>query len=344
MRTKHRTIALTNQKGGCGKTTTAASLAAALALEGYRVALVDMDSQCNATASFGLRPDELVERRGQYNVADMLLTDRGAVDCLVELDGRLGGNLAVVPGHRGLSAVPQRLEAELQGVMYSGTQSDLDADDLRQKHRYRLRNSLATLSPEFDVVVIDTPPELGFLLTASLLASDFYLIPLKPSGYDLGGLDSLVKTVRKIKKGLNPELECAGVLQTMVDGRATLDRQIRDLLVSKFSDDLVFDAVINTAVAHRQSTVEGKAIFELDPHCKGAQQYRAFAREVISRVGLREAQPSPEPVVELTPQPSTEQAASGVTPEAVGEGRPPASGTPTESGNEDQAAQEVTHG
>ena len=300
MATKHRAIALTNQKGGCGKTTTAASLAGALALEGYRVALVDMDSQCNATASFGLRPDELVDR-GQRTVADMLLSDRGAIDCLVELGGRLKGNLVVVPGHRGLSSVPQRLESELQAVMYSGTQSDLDADDLRRQHRYRLRNSLATLSPEFDVVVIDTPPELGFLLTASLLASNYYLIPLKPSGYDLSGLDSLVKTVRKVKKGLNPELECAGVLQTMVDGRATLDRQIRDLLISKFGDDLVFNSVINTAVAHRQTTVEGKVIFELDPQSKGAQQYRAFAHEVIDRMGLHVDGKSEERVVELSP-------------------------------------------
>lgn len=317
----HQCISLVNQKGGCGKTTTAVSLAAGLALHGYKVAIVDMDSQCNATASFGLRPDEIVDA-GRLTVADMLLADRGAVDCLIELPGRLGGNLAIIPGHRGLSSVPQRLEAELQAVMYSGTQSDLEADELRNQHRHRLRHSLRTLDGAFDVVVIDTPPELGFLLTASLLASHSYVIPLKPSGYDLSGLDSLSRTVRRVKQSLNPTISCTGVLQTMVDGRANLDQQIRQLLIQKFGQDLVFNIAIHSAVAHRQTTVEGQSIFELYPGSKAAEQYAEFTREVIRRLGLT-AQPTvgDEPVVDLVPQPRPQpERAQGPAPSPVGEG------------------------
>lgn len=316
-----RCIALVNQKGGCGKTTTAVSLAAGLALYGYKTAIVDMDSQCNATASFGLRPDEIVDA-GRLTVADMLLADRGAQDCLIDLPGRLGGNLSIIPGHRGLSSVPQRLEAELQAVMYSGTQSDLEADELRNQHRHRLRQSLRTLEGTFDVVVIDTPPELGFLLTASLLASHTYVIPLKPSGYDLSGLDSLSRTVRRVKQSLNPGITCTGVLQTMVDGRANLDQQIRQLLIAKFGQDLVFGIGIHSAVAHRQTTVEGQTIFELYPESKAAEQYAEFTREVIRRMGLKlRSAVDTEGIVELLPQPKPkpEQVRGASAPSSVGE-------------------------
>lgn len=298
----HHCIALVNQKGGCGKTTTAVNLAAGLAIAGYRVALVDMDSQCNATSSFGLRPEEIVDA-GRLTVADMLIADRSAVDCLIELRGRMNGNLAIIPGNRGLGSVPQRLETALHEVMYSRNQSDLEADELRNQHRYRLRNSLRTLDGRVDVVVIDTPPELGFLLTASLLACHSYIIPLKPSGYDLSGLDALSRTVRRVKQSLNPGLSCAGVLQTMVDGRANLDQQIRQLLVAKFGQDLVFQVNISSAVAHRQATVEGQTIFELAPESKAAEQYVEFTREVIRRIGLqRQPSPGTEPSVEITPR------------------------------------------
>ena len=235
------TIALVNQKGGCGKTTTSVSLASCLAAEGgLKTVIVDLDPQCNATTSFGLDLDEL-KRAGKHTVADMFLAGRAGVDCTVQLTGRFGDRLSVIPGHRGMSSVHHRLEVEVQAAVAGQGQSDLEADDLRNQNRFKLKSQLETLAGEFDVIVIDTPPDLGFILTAALIASTHYIIPVKPSGYDLSGLDSLSKTLRRVKERLNPELRCLGVLPTMVDQRAKLDREIRGYLEEAFEEAHIMD-------------------------------------------------------------------------------------------------------
>jgi chromosome partitioning protein len=280
---KTQTIVFANQKGGCGKTTAATSIAAGLALAGYSVTLIDVDQQCNATDTFGLDRDGLA-KEGRFTVADVYLAKKGAIDVQVELPGRFNGNLAIVPGHRGLSAVQPRLEAEVQARIVGEGSSDLDADDLRNEHRVRLKNSIASLQGKRDFVLIDTPPELGFAMTTALIAADWYLIPVFPSGYDLKGLETLTKTVEKVQKRYNPRLNLLGVLIGNFDQRAKLDRDIQTMLGKMFSEELLFTTTIGRSVKHREATVYGLTIFEHAPTESASQQYEAVTREVIERV------------------------------------------------------------
>ena len=196
-------IALANQKGGCGKTTSAVSLAAGIAQCGYRVCLVDVDSQCNATDSFGINRDELV-REGKFTIADAFLVKKPATELLYDFGERFDGLLSLIPGHRGLGSVSARLDAQLQATVSNENYSELDGDDIKNEHRLRLKHSLDSLRGKFDVVILDTPPELGFLMTTSLIAADRYIIPVFPSGYDLKGLETLTRNVDKVQKRLNP--------------------------------------------------------------------------------------------------------------------------------------------
>src|SRR3954468_22599527 len=199
-------VTLANQKGGCGKTTGSVSLAAALALSGYSVALVDADPQCNATDSFGIDKDSLIEE-GRYTLADAYLTKKAAREIEYQFpEERFEGHLRLIPGHRGLNTVSHRLDAQLQATVSNEHYSDLDADDIKNEHRMRLRASLESLRGHRDIVVIDTPPELGFLMTTALIASDWYMIPVFPSGYDLKGLETLWRNVEKVKTRYNPDL------------------------------------------------------------------------------------------------------------------------------------------
>jgi chromosome partitioning protein len=288
-------VTLANQKGGCGKTTTAVSLAAGLSCLGYTACLVDVDSQCNATDSFGVDRDELA-REGQFTVADAYLVKKPSIEILYGFGERFDGRLALIPGHRGLASVSPKLDAQLQATVSGDNYSELDADDMKNEHRLRLKNSLESLRGHFDVVVIDTPPELGFLMTSSLIAADWYIIPVFPSGYDLKGLETLTRTVDKVQKRFNPYLKLLGVVVGNYDTRAKLDSDVHTLLTKKFGDNIVFPMTINRSVKHREATVYGKNIFEHAPGEPAAEQYLALTREVISRLEAQEAIRTRSPV------------------------------------------------
>lgn len=276
-------IALANQKGGCGKTTAAVNVAAACAAEGYRTCLVDIDQQCNATDNFGVNQDELV-KEGRFTVADAFLAKRPATEITLELRDRFDGNLSLIPGHRGLSSIPHRLEAELQAAVANDDVSEIDADDLKNEQRKRLRNSLKSLRGGVDLVFIDTPPELGFLMTSGLIAADWYIIPVFPSGYDLKGLEKLTQTVAKIRDRHNPHLQLLGVLLGRMHPRAKLDADIFAMLGDAFGQDRVFETTIAETVRHREATVYCKTILEHAPGEPAADQFRGVARELLARV------------------------------------------------------------
>ncbi len=181
---KTQTIVFANQKGGCGKTTGSVSVAAALAQLGYKVTLVDVDAQCNATDTFGVDRDELA-KQGHFTIADAYLAKKPISEIQFTLPGRFSGNLTIAAGHRGLNGMQARIDAEIQARVAGEQASDLDADDLRNEYRQRLRNSVSSLQGKSDFVIIDTPPELGFLLTTALIAADWFVLPTFPSGYDL---------------------------------------------------------------------------------------------------------------------------------------------------------------
>jgi len=288
-------IALTNQKGGCGKTTTTVSLAAALVEEGMSVTVVDTDPQCNATDTFGIDRAQLtVERR--FTLADAFLAKRPAREVEYDFGDRFYGRLTVMPGHKGIGTVSQRLEAQLQSAIANGERSDLDADHVKNEHRHRLRHCLDALRGERDVVLIDTPPDLGFLMTSALIASDWFIIPVFPSGYDLQGLETLIRNVQKVKQRYNPDLEILGVLLGNTDSRAKLDGDIQAMLVHMFGKELVFQTTISRSVKHREATVNGSTIFEHAGGQQSAEQFRTLAREVVARLTLAETYEESEQV------------------------------------------------
>ena len=286
-------IVLANQKGGCGKTTTAVSLAAGLAHEGYSVCLVDTDPQCNATDTFGINRDELA-KAGRFSVADAYLAKKPAREIELGFGDRFQERLTLVTGHRGLGTLPHRLDAQLQATVTNENYSELDSDDLKNEHRQRLKNSLDSLRGIHDVVIIDTPPELGFLMTSSLIAADWFIIPVFPSGYDLKGLETLTRTVEKVQKRYNPRLRLFGVLIGNFDARTKLDSDIQRILARDFGEQLVFQTTIHRAVKHREATVYGQTILERAPGEQASEQFLALTREVVDRLEHTEAGLSPQ--------------------------------------------------
>jgi chromosome partitioning protein len=287
-------IALANQKGGCGKTTTAVSLAACLAHEGYLVCLVDTDPQCNATDTFGVNRDEL-SKAGRFTIADAYLTKKLASEIELGFGERFEERLTLVAGHRGLGTVPRHLETQVQSTLTNENYSELDADDLKNEHRQRLRNSLDSLRGHHDVVIIDTPPELGFLMTSSLIAADWFIVPVFPSGYDLKGLETLTRTVEKVQKRYNPRLRLLGVLLGNFDARTKLDADVQRMLVNSFSEQLVFQTSIHRAVKHREATVYGQTIIERAPGEQASDQFLSLAKEVIARLERSEERTETQP-------------------------------------------------
>lgn len=275
-------IVFANQKGGCGKTSSTVSTAAAFADLGYDVCVADTDPQCNATDNLGVDPDELI-REGRFTLADAYLSKVPASKIRVTPKGRFGGRLSVLPGHRALSSVSARLENEVIQYLTDDDASHLDGEDLRREHRVRLKASIDSLRGEVDVVLIDTPPNLDFLMTSALIAADWYVVPVFPSGYDLKGLEVLTRTIEKVRGQYNPRLNLAGVLLGNFDRTTSLDRQVHDLLKSRFTPALVFGTTVARSVRYREATMGRITIFE---HAEGrdqAAQYVALVREMINR-------------------------------------------------------------
>lgn len=279
---KTQVVALVNQKGGCGKTSSTISIGAAFAMLGHKTCIVDTDPQCNATETFGVKP-ELLAKEGKFTLADAYLTKKPASEMLVDFEGRFDRNLFLISGNRGLSSVYPRLEADLQRMIANEEASPLDADDIRSEHRLRLRRSLDSLRSGFDLVLIDTPPNLDFLMTTALIAADWFIIPVFPSGYDLSGLETLTRTVDKVRQRYNPTLRLAGVLLGNYDRSTSLDREIHSLLKKKFGEQLVFRTTIGRSVRHRESTVMQTTIFEHPEGQPQAEQFLELVREMMSR-------------------------------------------------------------
>lgn len=279
---KTQIIAFVNQKGGCGKTTSAVAISAGFASLGYSVCLADTDPQCNATESFAVRAESIVQE-GKFTLADAYLKKRPAPDIELDFGARFEGLLTLLPGNRGLSSVPLKLENELQIAIADGEKTTLDADEMRTEQRLRLKRSLDALRGKRDVVVIDTPPSLDFLMVSTLVAADWFIIPVFPSGYDLRGLELLMRTVSKVRERYNPDLRLAGVLLGNYDRTATLDREIHDRLKKRFGDQVVFNTTIGRSVRMREATVHGKTIFELPEAQQQGQQFLTLIHEMLNR-------------------------------------------------------------
>jgi chromosome partitioning protein len=261
-----RCLAVANQKGGVGKTTTAINLATSLAMADQRVLLVDMDPQANLTSGVGLK--------GQTgpggSVYQALERDDGSGAEFV-LDTRVHG-LALIPADRNL------------------TGAEIDLVSLPDRER-RLRVFLEPLRPQFDYIFTDTPPSLGLLTLNALVAADAVLIPLNCEYFALEGLADLVATLRRVRATFNPSLDIAGVLLTMHDERTNLGQQVaKD--IRAFFQERVYTTVIPRNIRLGEAPSHGMPAILYDVKSRGAEAYLALAREVLARDA---AQPAPEP-------------------------------------------------
>lgn len=288
-----KVITISNQKGGCGKTTSVISLASALAMRGYTATVVDCDPQTNATQAFGVEAEDLSD--DQYTVVDAYLGKKPADQIEMTFPERLGGRLFLVPGSRGISTVQLRFDAHINERLATQEITDLDADALKDDQRRRLKNSVDALRGKRDFVFVDTGPELGLVMTTALIAADHYLIPIIPSGYDLKGLKLLLKAVTQIRNRYQPDLSLLGVLLSKVK-RTKLDAEIRDYLLTVFDEEDVFRAEIADSVRHREATLYGLSIHEHAPGEPASDQYIKLADEILERFG------KPQPLEQTAPE------------------------------------------
>ncbi|MBI2188628.1 MAG: ParA family protein [Acidobacteria bacterium] len=251
-----RVVAIANQKGGVGKTTTVINLATSLALDGHRVLAVDVDPQGNLTSGLGLRG----RRAEGGTVYEALLTDVPSDACLLATQV---ANLTLIPADRNLT----------------GAEIELVSMPARE---HRLRRLLEPLRDRFDLMLIDCPPSLGLLTLNALVAADAVLIPLHCEYFALEGLADLVGTLRRVRGGLNPTLDIEGVLLTMYDERTNLGQLVaRD--VREFFKEKVFNTIIPRNVRLGEAPSHGIPAVLYDAKSRGAAAYVALAKEMISR-------------------------------------------------------------
>ncbi len=250
-----RTIAIANQKGGVGKTTTAINLSASLAGKGKKVLVIDTDPQGNTTSGFGIEKNEL-----ENTVYELILGECSINECI--LNDVIPG-VAVIPSNVNLAAA----EIELIGV---------------DKKEYILKKEVDWIKDKYDFIMIDCPPSLNLLTINAMTTADSVLVPIQCEYYALEGLSQLIHTVNLVKERLNPELDMEGVVFTMYDSRTNLSLQVVENVKDHFKQK-VFETVIPRNIRLAEAPSYGMPIAVYDPKSTGAEAYMRLADEVIGR-------------------------------------------------------------
>ena len=253
-------IAVANQKGGVGKTTTSVNLAACLADLGQRVLLIDMDAQGNATSGIGIKKPDI-----KQDVYDVLINDVPLEDVVMHTQRQ---NLDVVPAT----------------IRLSGAEIELTSQMAREK---RLADACVLAKDEYDYVLIDCPPSLGLLTINAFTTCDSILIPVQSEYYALEGLNQLMNTIKLVQRHFNPDLKIEGVLMTMLDSRTNLGNQVVEE-VKKYFGDTVYQTIIPRNVRLSEAPSYGLPIVDYDEKSKGAIEYQALAKEVLAAHASKE--------------------------------------------------------
>lgn len=249
-------IAVTNQKGGVGKTTTAINIAYYLARFGHKTLLIDFDPQGNASSGLAIDKQALTETVGD------VITNRATLD-----------DVAIVTNYKNLTVVPA-----------SPTLANTEVELAQETHKFnRLKYAIQASKIEYDYIIIDCPPSLSLLTVNVLIASQYVLMPVQAEFYALEGLGQLLETMKLIRKNLNPTLDIIGVLPTMVDGRTSLSAQVLGE-ISKHFPAKVFKNSIPRNVRLAEAPSHGLPVGDYDRWSKGARAYKAVTKEVIERV------------------------------------------------------------
>jgi chromosome partitioning protein len=262
-----RIIAVANQKGGVGKTTTAVNLAASFAATRRNVLLIDIDPQGNATMGCGIEKSQI-----QRGTADVLLGEIDAASVIVPLANTPG--LSLMPSNQDLTAAEVRLLTTMAG------------------RELKLRNALRPIYQQYEVILIDCPPALNMLTLNALVAAQSVLIPMQCEYYALEGLSALVSTIEQIKASVSPNLEIEGILRTMFDPRNNLANEVSSQLIAHFGDK-VFRTIVPRNVRLAEAPSFGKPALQHDKDSRGALAYLALAGEMLRR----EDEAANEPVV-----------------------------------------------
>lgn len=251
-----RVIAVLNQKGGVGKTTTTVNVAAYLAKAGLSVLVIDLDPQGNATSGLGV--DKLILEGTIYNAL---------------IDGTAFENVAMTTEIPGLTLIPTNTDLASVEVELAG----------KEHRETRLRAFLHGLSQKYDYILIDCPPSLGLLTVNALTAATDVLIPVQTEYYAMEGLSQLIQVIQRVQQGLNPTLQILGVVMTMYDSRTSLSEQVKAEVARVFGD-LVFQTVIPRNVRLAEAPSHGKPIMQYDKWSKGARAYKNLAKEMKERI------------------------------------------------------------